>query len=344
MTIFFIPYHKIGGAERVHLNIIKSLSRKPIVFFTNQHKSQNFGEFEELAYCLNINNDSKFKFVKILARILSRFTKLIVFGSNSRFFFEFIDVVRCAKTIDLTHAFSFPEIWLEKYSLNYLHRLDTRVVINQVTRDNFRVLYKENRVSLKFLDRISIIPNGIEIFPFDPNLIQTRFNNFKIGWVGRNSPEKRLNLFLEILKSNNYRGKIITDILSGTIDDEIEVTLNVSSPDKIRDEFSSISVLIVTSSREGFPLVVMEAMELGIPIISTDVGSIHEHVINGYNGYIYSNESSENYNSFVQGKLKNMVDDLLFYKEIANNARFHAEKHFDLKLTSTLYKEIFDEG
>ena len=113
MIIFFIPYHKIGGAERVHLNIIRSLHSKPIVFFTNDHKSPNFGAFEEIAYCFKVNSDLKLEYIKIFARILSKFRKLIVFGSNSSFFFQFITSVKGAKTIDLTHAFSFPEIWLE---------------------------------------------------------------------------------------------------------------------------------------------------------------------------------------------------------------------------------------
>ena len=344
MIFFFIPYHKIGGAERVHLNIIRSLDSRPIVLFTNDHKFRNFGAFEEIAYCINVNSDLKLKYVKIFARILSKFTKLIVFGSNSRFFFQFINSVKCTKTIDLTHAFSFPEIWLEEYSLNYLNRLDSRIVINQVTKDNFRRLYEENRIDSSFLNRIRIIPNGIDIFPFDSKLIQERFENFKIGWVGRNSPEKRPNLFLEIFESNNYSGKIMTDVLDGRENKQLEIILNVSCPNTIRDEFSSISVLIVTSSREGFPLVIMEAMELGIPVISTNVGSIHEHVLNGFNGFIHSLEPTDDYSSFVREKLKIMVSDFSFYKELATNARCYAEEHFDLRHNSKLYKEVFNEG
>ena len=50
--IFFIfPYHKIGGADKVHLEIIKMLPYKPIIFFDNLTDVDFCSEFEPFARC-----------------------------------------------------------------------------------------------------------------------------------------------------------------------------------------------------------------------------------------------------------------------------------------------------
>ena len=52
------------------------------------------------------------------------------------------------------------------------------------------------------------------------------------------------------------------------------------------------SILVMASSYEGFPMVIAEALTVGTPVITTDVGSISDVVTNGYNGYLIPKGSS----------------------------------------------------
>lgn len=54
------------------------------------------------------------------------------------------------------------------------------------------------------------------------------------------------------------------------------------------DYISSVDFdfLLNTSSTEGLPMTMMEAMSMGIPVIGTDVGGVKEIIINGFNGYL----------------------------------------------------------
>jgi glycosyltransferase involved in cell wall biosynthesis len=52
------------------------------------------------------------------------------------------------------------------------------------------------------------------------------------------------------------------------------------------DLLNAMDVLAISSLCEGLPLVVLEAMYLGIPVVSTDVGGISEAIVNDFNGLL----------------------------------------------------------
>ncbi len=201
IIFFFIPHHHIGGAERVHLNIIKALKYKPIVFFDNSNSNVISKEFSENAHCFLIASNKRRKFAIRFLQIISYFLPVVLFGCNSGLFYNFIPKLKGKiKAIDLTHAFSFPEHGMEISSLPYVNLLNKRIVINNKTFNDYKALYQKNAIEESLLDRFKIIANGIAIRDFDDCQIDTRFANFTIGHVGRNSPEKRPELFFEVVR------------------------------------------------------------------------------------------------------------------------------------------------
>jgi len=52
-------------------------------------------------------------------------------------------------------------------------------------------------------------------------------------------------------------------------------------------EFQEITALLLTSRYEGFGMVLVEANQRGIPVISSDCGGPKDIVIAGVNGYLY---------------------------------------------------------
>lgn len=51
-------------------------------------------------------------------------------------------------------------------------------------------------------------------------------------------------------------------------------------------------VFCLPSDYEGLPMVILEAMSFGKPIVASDVGGIKEIVLNGENGYVLENDAS----------------------------------------------------
>ncbi|OKH87467.1 glycosyltransferase family 4 protein [Thalassospira sp. TSL5-1] len=58
------------------------------------------------------------------------------------------------------------------------------------------------------------------------------------------------------------------------------------SPEDVRKHMSSSDILCLPSYKEGLPLCILEAMNAGLPIIASNVGSIPEAVVNDKNGYL----------------------------------------------------------
>lgn len=345
VILFFIPHHHIGGAERVHLNIIKALKYKPIVFFDYSNTNQISKEFLENAYCFLITNSKRRKFAFYFLQIISSFLPVVFFGCNSSLFYNFVAKLKGKiKTIDLTHAFSFSESGMEISSLPYINLLNERVVINNRTYEDYKKLYKENGIDDSFLSRFRVISNGVKIYDFDSSQIESRFSNFTIGFVGRNSPEKRPELFFEIVKKLKVKAKIIGDNFESYKKEFPTVTYfeNCNDKDLIRQQFLDIAVLVVSSSREGFPLVIMEAMELGIPVITTDVGSISDHLKDGKNGFI-TPVKAELFVEYTSEKIMKFINDEELYFRLSLNAREYAVKNFATESFNSQYQELFYE-
>jgi glycosyltransferase involved in cell wall biosynthesis len=92
---------------------------------------------------------------------------------------------------------------------------------------------------------------------------ETNLDSFIVGWAGREHVVKRTHLLEKldypIKKQANWGAKYFNE---------------ESNSKPMLDFYHSIDCLVLTSASECQPRVVMEAMSCGLPVISTDVGSI----------------------------------------------------------------------
>jgi glycosyltransferase involved in cell wall biosynthesis len=63
--------------------------------------------------------------------------------------------------------------------------------------------------------------------------------------------------------------------------------------DQVLEEVSRCRALLLSSRSEGCPIVLLEAMALGRPVVAPAVGGIPELITNGENGYLYESGSVE---------------------------------------------------
>jgi len=74
-------------------------------------------------------------------------------------------------------------------------------------------------------------------------------------------------------------------------------------------------VHLMTSKSEGFPMVVMEAMSLGVPSVLPNVGDISDIVVNGENGYMINSRIPNEYAE----KVMLLLEDGRIYEKISTN-------------------------
>lgn len=146
-------------------------------------------------------------------------------------------------------------------------------------------------VSLKDKAPVYLINNPI----INKNIEMRRDEEkFRILYVGRLEREKRVDLLLDALK--NIKGEWFLDIVGDGVEREsLELRACRNEIDcKIKwhgwsdnpwEEIDKANLLVITSEQEGFGLVMIEALALGIPVLSTRTEgavSIIKHNINGW--------------------------------------------------------------
>lgn len=158
----------------------------------------------------------------------------------------------------------------------------------------------------------------------------------KLIYAGRLSVVKNLGPMLEAVKS--YKRDVSLLILG---DGEEYVSLKklgnekihfmgAVSPEEVKDHMKSANILIMNSTFEGIPMTILEAMSVGLPVITTDVGGIKEVLEYGVD--------SEKTDGTVESIHSAMDKILENYAKYAVNAYNHS-KQFDY---SVVNKTVFN--
>lgn len=350
-NIFIFPFYHTGGAEKVHLDIVKSFPKKDnLVIFTNTSYNDHFlSEFKKHSKILQLYKyydnlyfrKATFRFL----RQLKNSSEITVFGCNSLYFYQVLEhLPKNVKKIDLLHAFTLPDLGgMEIYSLNKISFLTYRMVINEKTRNDLINLYKEKKIKEEYIRQIKIISIAIDL-PKRKPIKNYQKEKLQIIYCGRIAKEKRVHLIIEIGKKlQNF-----TDLkIYGHQEIKIEgidhfYQNNITDSKKLLSIYQHSDILLITSYREGFPVVIKEAMANGVVCISTDVGSISEHVINNVTGYTVQNNDNEELiiESFVE-IIRNLFLDRELLSKISENAYCHATQKFDLNLFKEEVNKLF---
>lgn len=101
--------------------------------------------------------------------------------------------------------------------------------------------------------------------------------------------------------------------------------------DQVRAEFARADVFVLPSLAEGIPVVLMEAMASGVPVVSCPVNGIPELIEDGCNGLL-SRPGDAGALAMALGRL---MDDAGLRRRLAHNARATIEDGFHLRRSVT---------
>lgn len=105
--------------------------------------------------------------------------------------------------------------------------------------------------------------------------------------------------------------------------------------EEVADMMKNSNFLILFSNYENFPCVIAEAMACGLPVLSTDVGGIAEHVNKTYGILIKAKE-----NDAFENELNQMLD--IFSSFDKKQIRSYAETHFSYEVIGRQLVEIYN--
>ncbi|MFC2175511.1 glycosyltransferase family 4 protein [Bacteroidota bacterium] len=251
--------------------------------------------------------------------------------------------------MDLLHAFTHAdEAGFEKISIPYIDYLDQRIVISDKTKSDLINQYEQLDISKSLNERIHVIRNRINLTC--SQLPPKSFDKIDIAYIGRNSPEKRVHIMGKIASklaatNNRVRINFVGEHLENGVNPEDVGNCIFYGPiydtHQMEQLYSKFHCIIMTSSREGIPVIIMEGMAFGCVPITTNVGGISEIVQHQTTGILVDNDLDIN----------KMVDefcsqiDLLFenqnqYKRLSKNCFNYAQKAFSSKTFNSEYNKL----
>lgn len=98
--------------------------------------------------------------------------------------------------------------------------------------------------------------------------------------------KKGIDFELVLGGDGEMRQEVEAQIKRHGLNDKVRITGWISS-DQVRNEVLNAKALVLPSFAEGLPVVIMEAMALRRPVISTYIAAIPELVISGVNGFLF---------------------------------------------------------
>lgn len=165
-------------------------------------------------------------------------------------------------------------------------------------------------------------------------------------YVGRLTKIKRSDRLIEAFKSASRELPELTLLMVG--DGELRSVLEeqaVGLPIKflgwrtdVYGLMAASDIAILTSDNEGMPITLIEAAHLGLPSISTEVGSVADVVRHAETGYLTNLEPS-----VITERIKQLAISYSLRKKFGAAAQEHARKHFSVESMIEFHKKTYED-
>lgn len=341
-----------GGMERVLCNKVKYLSEQMhwdvTVVTTDQHNRPPFYPFPEsvrmIDLGINYSEDNvkgafgkiygylkkRRKHKKLLEELLKREKADIVvslYPSESSFIPDIKDGSR--KVLEIHYCKFFRLQYGRKGLLGAIDKWRTWQDERIVRRfDKFVVLTNEDRGYWGNLPNIEVIPNAAMF-------VADRYSDVSVKRViavGRLDYQKGFDRLINAWEIVNKSGKYNDwkldifgqgeweEMLQGMINEKgLKSSAFINKPTKsIGNEYAESSMLVMSSNYEGFPMVMIEAMACGLPVVAFDFKCGPKDIISdGENGLIIRNGDIK---ALADGMMK-LMEDTENRKSMSMNAR-----------------------
>ncbi len=351
-----------GGMERVLLNKVSYLVKHQgwdiTVVTTDQKGRPTFYPFPDAVKMVDLgvnytDDNGKHPLQKILGYLRrrrmhkKRLTALLqqeradvvvsLYPSESSFIPDIKDGSK--KVLELHYCKFFRLQYNRSGLLGLIDRLRTRQDERIVSRfDRFVVLTNEDKGYWGNLPNISVIPNAALLLGDARSDVSFK----RVIAVGRLDYQKGFDRLInawELVQKNKGSNDWHLDIfgqgewkemLQQMIDSKgLQANTHICPPTKnIGAEYARSSLLVMSSNYEGFPMVMIEAMACGLPVVSFDFQCGPKDIIrHGENGLMVANGDIQ---ALADAMMDVMGDDN-FRKMLSENAR---------KVVSTYSEEV----
>lgn len=160
---------------------------------------------------------------------------------------------------------------------------------------------------------------------------------FMIGILAMLELKKQFPRFVwKIAGDGPEMEELIIHIHSLGLDEHIEL-LGKKNKDAIKELYEQADIYFLPSVSEGLANAVLEAMSMGLPVVSSDVGGMQEAIIHDVNGKLCSNYDHIQ----MAAQLHELSTDFELRKRLGEAARKTVVEQFDIKRYIDVFEDVY---
>ena len=237
-------------------------------------------------------------------------------------------------------------------------------VLNKLTLQNSKIIgvsaditHAMQKWITKNSHPIEYIANGISLVPYQNQKLKEEAkkalgieqNSFCIGIVARLSEPKDHLLLIDAIAflSQTYPNIKLVIAGDGPLRKKIEayiadnqyqhlITMLGERKD-IANILNALDIFSLTSSSEGIPMTILEAMAASLPVIATDVGGIPQVVIDEETGFLVENKDK---NGLVKA-IKQLFEQPKLRQEFGKKGHLFLKEHYSITQALAKYESAY---
>jgi colanic acid/amylovoran biosynthesis glycosyltransferase len=201
--------------------------------------------------------------------------------------------------------------------------------------------------------KLNVVYLGVDPSLFSPQPRSAASVTFEILSVGRLTPAKGQHVLIDAVDRLTQQGRNVRLRLVGSGPDDASLRESVSrlahpesvvfagavNQDRIRGLYADADVFCLPSFAEGLPVVLMEAMSMQIPCVSTTIAGIPELIRNGIDGLLVAPGDVD----ALALTLARLMDDVDLRNRLALSGRARVLESYNLARNVETLAAVFAE-
>ncbi|WP_223488203.1 glycosyltransferase family 4 protein [Pseudomonas sp. A-RE-19] len=197
-------------------------------------------------------------------------------------------------------------------------------------------------------EKLQVIPNGL------PKVSGPRPHNIKhprwlAGYVGRLSSEKGPDLFLDALIPLCQRHPQLDAVMLGDGPEQETLLARIAAaglhnritlPGYQTDMnrwWQQLDALVISSRTEGTPMILLEAMQAGVPVVAFGVGGVPDVLEDRHNGLLAAPTDS----AALARQIDTLLNEPALARELIDNAKRTQLDRYDLKALAERWSQLY---
>lgn len=368
--LYLIENIFFGGGERAFAQIINGLDKEKYEIYTACLPGGIFEEkIKTSAKILPFDLRNRFNLLRIyqLAKILKEKNIEIVHSQGGRGGFFARIAAKMAKVPAMISTIAMPVegfdvgllrkgiyVMLDRFSERFVDRF---IVVSETLRDR---LIEKHKVPSKNIVKIY---NGIEVKEYysifeSAYKIRDEFNIKPdvqlVGTIGRLVWQKGLPYFIQAIKQIvDGRWQVAGEMKFLIVGEgnerknlermvkELGIKKNViftGFRKDVKEILQALDIFVLPSIREGQPIILLEAMAMGKPIVATDIEGVNETVVNGLTGILVPPKAPQ----ALARAIVSLLKDSKKAQKMGQAGRRVVEEKFDLKDKVKQHERLYE--